>query len=250
MDVSFTGAHGTQLAGVIDVPDTDPVGWAVIAHCFTCHKSYHAVTRLAKALNAAGIGVLRFDFAGLGKSAGRFTESTFSADVDDLVAACEWMASQGRPVGLLAGHSLGGTAALAAAARVDSLKAVVTLASPSHPSFVAKQLADQVRNIGEDGVVQAIVAGRQMLIGAPLIADLNAQEDYRQRLRQLQVPLLVLHSPQDTVVHINHANEIYRYAPMPKSFVALDGADHLMTDPKIAQWAGTLIATWAGRYLR
>lgn len=249
MEVRFRGAHGVELAGVIDLPATAPSSYAVIAHCFTCHKSYHAVTRLAKALNLAGIGVLRFDFAGLGQSAGNFTESTFSADVDDLVAACEWMAAQGRPVQLLVGHSLGGTAALAAAGRVASLRAVVTVASPSHPRFLAQQLAEQVRNMGEDGVVQAVVAGRKMLIGAPLIADLNAQDDFRDHLRTLPVPLLVMHSPQDRVVHINHANEIYRLAPMPKSFIAMDGADHLLSKPNIGQWVGGIVTAWAGRYL-
>ena len=249
MDVRFLGAHGVELAGVIDLPETEPTSYAVIAHCFTCHKSYHAVTRIARALNAAGIAVLRFDFAGLGQSAGRFTESTFSADVDDLVAACAWMGEQGRPVELLVGHSLGGTAALAAAGRVASLRAVVTVASPSHPSFVAKRLADQVRTIGEDGVVEAIVAGRQMLIGAPLIEDLNAQDDYRERVRSLPVPLLVMHSPQDRVVDINNAHEIYRLAPMPKSFIAMDGADHLLSKPTIGQWVGGIVAAWAGKYI-
>lgn len=248
-NVTFTGARGLELSGILDRPDGPVTTYAIIAHCFTCNKSYPAVARVAKALKDMGIGVLRFDFAGLGQSAGHFTESTFSADVDDLVAACQWMADEGRTVELLIGHSLGGAAVLAATERVESIRAVATLAAPSDPGFVARQLADQLQTLGEEGIVEAVVAGHTVLIGAPLIDDLRNQTEHLRRIQRLPVPLLVMHSPTDTVVDISHANEIYRHAPMPKSFIALDGADHLLTRPAIGRWAAGIIAAWASRYV-
>lgn len=248
-NVTFIGSRGVELAGILDLPDGEVKTYAIIAHCFTCNKSYPAVARVAKALTDQGIGVFRFDFAGLGQSAGNFTESTFSADVDDLVAASEWMQSQGRTVELLIGHSLGGAAVLAATGRIPTVKAVTTIAAPSDPGFVAKQLADQVKNIGEQGVVETIVAGHTVLIGAPLIDDLQSQSSHIQRIQNLPAPLLIMHSPADTVVDVRHANVIYRHAPMPKSFVALDGADHLLTHPATGRWVARIIAAWASAYV-
>lgn len=248
-NVTFVGSRGVELAGILDQPEDDATTYAIIAHCFTCNKSYPAVARVAKALKDMGIGVLRFDFAGLGQSAGNFTESTFSADVDDLVAASEWMQSRGHTVELLIGHSLGGAAVLAAAGRIPTIKAVATIAAPSDPGFVAKQLADQIKDIGEEGVVETIVAGHTVLIGAPLIDDLQSQSSHIQRIQNLPAPLLVMHSPDDTVVDIRHANAIYRHAPMPKSFIALDGADHLLTRAAAGRWVARMIAAWASAYV-
>src|SRR3546814_10415179 len=93
----FDGPRGYRLAGRLELPDGKPQGWAIFAHCFTCGKDSLAATRVARALAARGIGVLRFDFAGLGNSGGRFSDATFAADVADLVAAGSAMASEGNP---------------------------------------------------------------------------------------------------------------------------------------------------------
>lgn len=247
-NVEFEGAAGLKLSGIIDTPEGEATTWAVIAHCFTCNKSIPAVSRIARALKKEGIGVLRFDFAGLGASAGHFTESTFSADVEDLIAACNWMDSQGRTPQLLIGHSLGGAAVLAAAGRLPSIKAVATIAAPSDPGHVAEILGDRLQGVRETGVAEVQVAGHSIHIGAPLIEDLTSQTGHFDKIKNINAALLVIHSPDDQVVDVNHASIIYRHAEMPKSFVALDGADHLLTAPGVAVWAAKIIAAWASRY--
>lgn len=248
-EVEFEGARGLKLAGILDTPEGAVKTWAVIAHCFTCNKSVPAVSRIAKSLNKLGIGVLRFDFAGLGASAGKFTESTFSADVEDLKAACKWMEGEGRTPKLLIGHSLGGAAVLAAAGDIPSVVAVATIAAPSDPGHVAELLKDRLAPVYEAGVAEIQIAGHTMMVGAPLFDDLTSQNEHHERIRNLNAALLVMHSPQDRVVDIHNAMDIYRTAEMPKSFIAFDGADHLMTKKGVAAWAGEMIAAWASRYV-
>jgi putative redox protein len=65
----------------------------------------------------------------------------------------------------------------------------------------------------------------------------------------LRKPLLLLHSPQDEVVPISNAQEIYQAAFHPKSFISLDKADHLLSRQADAEYGGRVIAEWAGRYL-
>ncbi|EPD31308.1 alpha/beta hydrolase family protein [Gleimia europaea] len=247
--VTFAGATGLKLSGVLDTPEGEPKTWAIVAHCFTCNMSVPAVSRIAKALKNRGIGVLRFDFAGLGASAGDFTESTFSADVEDLKAACRWMNSQGRTVKLLVGHSLGGAAVLAAAGDLASVVAVTTIAAPSDPGHVAEILKDRLAPVFQQGTAVIQIAGHEMLVGAPIFRDLQNQDDFHKKIGALSAALLVMHSPQDGVVDVHNAMDIYRSAQMPKSFVALDGADHLLTRPGVAVWAGEIIASWASRYI-
>ncbi|MDO5033853.1 MAG: alpha/beta fold hydrolase [Actinomycetaceae bacterium] len=247
--VMFEGATGLQLSGILDFPDEEPKAWAVIAHCFTCNKSLPAVARIAKALKKRGFGVLRFDFAGLGASAGNFVDSTFSADVADLKAACHWMEAEGRVPKVLIGHSLGGAAVLAAAGSLDSIEAVATIGAPADPAHLTQILKDRLDPVYREGSAVIQIAGHDMLVGAELFHDLKAQDDFHVKVRNLGKPLLILHSPRDGVVDIHNAMDIYRTAQMPKSFVSLDDADHLMTRPGVAAWAGEIIASWAARYI-
>src|SRR3979409_385734 len=83
----FIGSEGQQLAASLDLPGGEPLGYALFAHCFTCGEDVLAAKRIAVALAAKGIAVLRFDFTGLGSSEGDFANSTFSSNVADLVRA-------------------------------------------------------------------------------------------------------------------------------------------------------------------
>jgi putative redox protein len=247
----FPGSQGAPLAARLDTPDAPgavPRAWAVFAHCFTCSKDTRAAAHIARALAAAGFGVLRFDFTGLGGSGGDFANTHFSSNVDDLVAAADWLrATHGAPA-LLLGHSLGGAAVLAAAHRIPDSRAVVTLGAPFEPAHVTHQFGENLQVIAEQGQARVTLAGRPFTITRAFLDDLGGQAQ-TERIRRLRRPLLVMHPPQDRVVAIDNAAAIFKTALHPKSFVSLDGADHLLNREEDARFAAGIIAAWASRYL-
>ena len=245
----FDGSRGYRLSGRLDLPDTPPAGWAILAHCFTCGKDSLAATRLARALAARGIGVLRFDFAGLGTSGGNFADTTFAADVDDLLAAGKAMAEDGKPPSILIGHSLGGAAVLMAAGAMPGIRAVATLGAPFDVSHVLHQFdPDSLQAVQAQGQAEVLLAGRPFVVRKSFVDDL-ARHDLASRIAQLRVPLLVLHSPLDATVSIDNAGRIFAAAKHPKSFISLDDADHLLTRRADADYAAAMISTWASRFL-
>jgi fermentation-respiration switch protein FrsA (DUF1100 family) len=245
----FTGADGQKLSGVLDLPDGPVSFHALFAHCFTCTKSSLAAVRLGDALTALGVGVLRFDFTGLGQSGGDFADSTFSGSIADVVAAADAMRAAGRPADLLIGHSLGGAAVLAAAARIQEARAVATIGAPFDVEHVTRLFAGGMQALREKGEAEVRIGGRKFTLRQSFVEDL-ASHDQGQRIRALRKPLLILHSPQDSVVGLESATAIFTAALHPKSFISLDGADHLLTDPKDAEFVATIIAAWASRALK
>ena len=245
--VEFPGSAGHNLAARLEVPEGEPRGYAMFAHCFTCSKNSKAASRIARALTGSGIAVLRFDFTGLGDSDGDFANTNFSSNVDDLVAAAEYLEREHRAPTLLIGHSLGGAAVIAAAERVSSVRAVATIGAPSDPSHVTALFDSAVDSIAEDGEAEVQLAGRTFRIRRQLLDDLAGQRQH-ERIAGLDRALLVLHAPLDEIVGIDNAREIFEAARHPKSFVALDGADHLLTDAADSAFAASMIAAWAARY--
>ena len=246
--VDFPGGQGHPLAGRLDTPDGIPRAWALFAHCFTCSKDTKAAAYVARALADAGFGVLRFDFTGLGGSGGDFSNTHFSSNVDDLVAAADWLRAHHGPPALLVGHSLGGTAVLAAAERIADALAVATVGAPCDPAHVTHQFSSDLPVIEREGQALVKLAGREFTIRRSFIDDVSGQPQVA-RIRALRRPLLVLHAPGDTVVKIDNARHLFEAALHPKSFVALDGADHLLTRAADARYAANVIAAWAARYL-
>ncbi|HEU0197147.1 MAG TPA: alpha/beta fold hydrolase [Nevskiaceae bacterium] len=248
-DVAFPGHDGIRLAGRLNLPDEAPRAWALFAHCFTCGKDVLAATRVASGLARRGIAVLRFDFAGLGASAGEFAATNFTTDVEDLVCAADFLRANGHAPSLLIGHSFGGAAALAAASRIPEVKALVTLAAPCDAAHVLGVLGVAIAplNAGVEAV-DVELYGRHFTITRQFVDDVR-----RVRLRRyiagLKCALLVLHSPQDELVDPDNARQIYMAAPQPKSFVALDGADHLLTQRADAEYVAQIVASWSARYL-
>jgi putative redox protein len=246
--IEFAGSQGTKLAGRLDTPNVQAKAWAVFAHCFTCSKDTKAAAYIAGALSEAGYGVMRFDFTGLGGSDGEFANTNFSSNVDDLVAAANWLrAHRGAPA-LLVGHSLGGAAVLSAAHRIADCRAVATLCAPFEPTHVAHQFEDSLQLIESAGQASVKLAGRSFTIRREFLEDLAGQAQ-ADRIRHLKRPLLVLHAPVDQTVDVSNAKQIFETARHPKSFVALDGADHLLNRAADARFAASMIAAWAGRYL-
>ena len=246
--IEFTGSQGHALAGRLDTPDGTPRAWAVFAHCFTCSKDSKAAAYVARALAEAGYGVLRFDFTGLGGSGGDFANTHFSSNVDDLVAAADWLRTQHAAPALLVGHSLGGAAVLAAAHRIGEVRAVAAIGAPFEPAHVTHLLGTSLPVIATEGQAQITLAGRPFTIRRSFVDDVTGQPQ-ADRIANLGRALLLLHAPGDLVVPVDNARRIYEAARHPKSFISLDGADHLLTQQSDARYAAALIAAWAGHYL-
>ncbi|MGI1663384.1 bifunctional alpha/beta hydrolase/OsmC family protein [Palleronia sp. KMU-117] len=247
--ITFEGHGGDTLAARLDLPEGPHLATAIFAHCFTCSKDLHAARRIAARLASMGIAVLRFDFTGLGHSGGEFANTTFTSNVDDLVAAADYLRGHGMAPDLLIGHSLGGAAVLRAAARIPQAKAVATIGAPFDPEHVTHNFGDALEKIRADGSAEVRLGGRPFRIGRAFVEDVAA-EKLAPAIAGLKRALLVLHAPRDAVVGIDNATRIFQAAKHPKSFVTLDTADHLITDPRDADYAAEVIAAWAGRYLR
>ena len=247
--VSFTNKEQEQLAGRLELPlNQKPHNFAIFAHCFTCTKNLTAVKNVGRALTDAGYGVLRFDFTGLGESEGDFENTNFSGNVQDLVEAAEFLTENYKAPTLLIGHSLGGTAAIFAAAKIKSIKAVAVINSPSDPSHVKHLLRDSTYEINKNGKAKVNLGGIDFTIKKQFLDDLE-NKSLIEVVSKFGKGLLVLHSPQDRTVDIKNAEEIYKAAHHPKSFVSLDGADHLLSAKEDSKYAGQVISSWASRYV-
>ncbi len=247
--ISFENASGHKLAALLDLPvDDAPIAYALFAHCFTCSKNYKAVAHISRALASEGVAVLRFDFPGLGESSGEFAETTFSSNVLDLLAAAEYMERALEPPKILIGHSLGGAAVLRAASRIDSARAVVTVAAPSTLEHLEGMLRSQSEELEAGGDAEVEIGGRPFWIRREFLEDLSSV-NMREAISNLGRALMIFHSPEDRVVPIENATEIFTLAKHPKSFISLDRADHLLSDSRDSRYVGSLIAGWARKYI-
>ena len=246
---TFTGSGGDQLAARLDLPDGEPQAYALFAHCFTCSKDLAAATRISRGLVEQGFGVLRFDFTGLGSSEGEFANTNFSSNVDDLVLASGWLRDHHEAPAVLVGHSLGGAAVLAAAGQVPEVVAVATIGAPFDPAHVTELFPAAVRvRMEREGEAEVQLAGRTFRVRQQLLEDLAAQ-NLSEAIGSLRRALLVLHSPIDKVVDVDNARRIFEAARHPRSFVSLDGADHLLTRRSDAAYVADVLSAWASRYL-
>lgn len=246
--ITFIGHNGDELAARLDLPDGPVLATALFAHCFTCSKDIPAARRISARLAGAGIAVLRFDFTGLGHSGGEFENTTFRTNIADLLEAAKALEARGMAPQMLIGHSLGGAAVLGTARQLDSVRAVVTIGAPFDPGHVTHNFGGALDKIEADGVFEVMLGGRAVRIGKNFVENVKA-ERLEGDIADLKRALLVLHAPLDATVGIENAAAIFRTAKHPKSFVTLDNADHLITDPADAEYAAELIAAWATRYL-
>lgn len=242
----FRGSSG-ELAGKLEMPSGAPKAWALFAHCFTCGKDNVAAGRISRALARQGVAVLRFDFTGLGESEGDFAASGFSSNVEDLVRAADHLRDQFSAPAVLIGHSLGGAAVLAAAPQIPEVRAVVTIGAPADPFHVVGLLGDAIPVI-EAGEATVSIGGRPFRVRRQFLDDI-AMQPQCERISTLDAALLVMHSPIDEVVSVNNARIIFDTARHPKSFITLDGADHLLSDRTDAEYAASVLAAWSSKYV-
>ena len=165
----FKNAQEETLVGRLDTPDSDPIAYAIFAHCFTCGKDIAAASRISRALAQDDIAVLRFDFTGLGSSDGDFANTNFSSNVQDLVFAANALAEQYEAPKLLIGHSLGGAAVLSAASGIDSIKAVATIAAPATAQHVKHLFSSTEEELEKQGNAEVNIGSQKFTIKKQLI---------------------------------------------------------------------------------
>lgn len=247
--VHFVNSNGYKLSARLELPaDQHPHTFALFAHVFTGNKNLTATRHISRALTLDGIAVLRFDFTGLGESEGDFADTNFTSNVEDLIAAAAYLEENYEAPKIMIGHSLGGAAAIFAASRLASIQAVATIGTPSEPEHVSHLLSESLEDIEKRGAATVTVGGRMFTIKKQFLDDIRSKDMFN-LLRDLRKPILILHSPQDEIVEIDNAAKIYHASFHPKSFVTLDGADHMLSNKTDAVYAGSLIASWVMRYL-
>jgi uncharacterized OsmC-like protein/alpha/beta superfamily hydrolase len=241
-------SNGIKLAGLLESSDSAAIrAYALFAHCFTCSKDIAAASRISRSLVGLGYAVLRFDFTGLGNSDGDFSNTNFSSNVEDLVAAADFLRNNYRAPQLLIGHSLGGAAVLKAAGSIDEVTAIATIGAPFNAEHVSKQLGNDLEKISSEGEAEVDLAGRTFRIKKQFVDDIRSQQN--DHVAKLRRALLILHSPVDETVNIAEAEKIYLAALHPKSFISLDKADHLLSRAEDSEYVAACISAWASHYL-
>jgi putative redox protein len=247
--LNFPGHSGARLSARLDLPNGPVRAYALFAHCFTCSKNLAAVRLIAAELARAGIALLRFDFTGLGSSEGEFSSTSFSSNVADLVSAADYLRRHFESPSVLIGHSLGGTAVLSAAKQIPETRAVVTIGAPADASHVLKLISSSaLSKIEADGAADVRIGEHAFKISRQFVEEVRG-EKLAYDIGTLRKPLLIMHAPRDEIVGIENATEIFLAAKHPKSFISLDAADHLLSDPADAAFAGQAIAGWLSRYV-
>ncbi|WP_162654045.1 bifunctional alpha/beta hydrolase/OsmC family protein [Lentilitoribacter sp. Alg239-R112] len=247
-NIKFNGSLGSSLAAKLHLPDGPTRAYAIFAHCFTCTKDILAARKIADELSKRGIALLRFDFTGLGASAGDFEDTTFTSNIGDILSAADYLRQNYEAPSILIGHSLGGAATLAAANDVPEAKAIATIGAPADADHVIHNFSDHLDEIEVNGLAELKLAGRPFKIKREFVEDLRNQT-IAERVSKMNKALMVLHAPNDATVGIENAAEIYTAAKHPKSFVSLDTADHLLSNPKDVAYTAEVIAAWASRYV-
>lgn len=249
--IKFKNSEELELSAHLELPagGGTPERFAIFAHCFTCGKNAKATTTISRALTQSGFGVLRFDFTDLGQSGGEFSDTGFTTNVQDIVDAAAFLKEFYKAPSLLVGHSLGGTAVIHASLKIKSVQAVCTIGAPFEAAHVLKLFGKERAEIREKGNVRVRIASRDFTIGDKLFNDLEGSSTAKV-LSKLKKPILIMHSPQDEVVEIQNAADIYNSAVHPKSFISLDGTNHLLTENEDANYAARVLGAWVSRYIR
>ena len=247
--INFENKDKQQLAGRLEMPKNGkPHNYVIFAHCFTCSKNLTAIINIARELTSAGYAVLRFDFTGLGESDGDFENTNFSGNIEDLVAAANFLKENYQAPTILIGHSLGGAAAILAAAKLPEIKAVSVINSPSYPAHVLKLIGEHAADIAKNGKARVNLGGRSFTIKKQFLDDLESNS-LLTTVSNFKKALLLFHSPQDRTVAIKNAEDVYKAAHHPKSFISLDGVDHMLSKTEDSQYVGKVIASWVSRYV-
>lgn len=242
-EFSFIGSQGAELSGRLHRPAGTAKGCVLLAHCFTCSKDIHTMTRLAKGLAEEGYAALRFDFTGIGESGGDFKEKTVSANVSDLTRAAASLIAEGFGPCAMIGHSLGGAAAILAAERLKTVRSLITMGAPSDPLHVRHLFEDDLDTLATDGVACVTIAGRKFDLEQGFVDDLS-NHDVLAAAGALGRPYMVIHADDDDVVGVEHGEALFNAAAEPKRFERLASGGHMLGPKAAADAALAAVVDW------
>lgn len=245
--IRFKGGSGFVLDARLDMPVdisiNAPKAYAIFCHCFTCTKETLATHRVSRFLAQQGIAVLRFDFTGLGHSKGDFSETNFTTMINDIIAANNFLSEHHETATILLGHSLGGTAALAASVQLEAINTIITIAAPSKPVHVLHHFGDALKRLEEDTPANITVAGAKYLMKPHFIDDAR-NHDTKILFKKITKPVLIFSVMSDEIVETYNAKEINEWVSGKSKIVSLATADHLITDVSDARFVTDQIIQW------
>lgn len=221
--IDFTLHHGKPGAREI----------VLIGHGVTGNKDRPFVVALAEGLAKAGITALRFSFSGNGTSAGKFTQSTVSKEVEDLGAVID--AVQDKSI-CYVGHSMGGAVGVLRAAKDPKIKALISLAGMVHTKAFAER---------EFGMVKPGEGFMWDDTNCPLsqeyMDDMARIGSVINEAPKIKIPWLLVHGTEDDVVPIQESRDILARANEPKQFVELNGANHVFAGEHTAPMISNVV---------
>ena len=248
-NITIHNASGLGLAARLELPDSPLLGMAMIAPAFGCGKDILIASRAARRLLQYGIGTLRLDFTGIGQSEGDFSLTNLDTQIQDFASAADWLRQHVRAPDILIGHSFGGLVALNACGLIPETRACVTIATPSSPAHVLEIIgAEKTKEIELTGAT-GIEVNRQPYTLRRQFVDNARRFQMIDTMQRLQVPILIMHSPRDDMVPVRHAQAIFDAAPLPKSLLMIEDADHMVYERPAAEFVVDTIALWSRRYL-
>lgn len=243
----FPNARGDTLSGVLHHPEgRNARGAVILCHGMESNKESEKLVLLSRQLALKGILTLRFDFAYVGESSGKFEDITYSGEVEDLQAAHSLV--QTRHPGKIAilGSSMGGTVALLFASQEPRVAGLVTVAAPLHPEQFPKRILtpaqlEQWRN-------QGFTFYNGQRINASLLRDLESI-DVPKAVKKILCPVLVIHGDADRTVPVEEAYELHACLINDKTLSILQGGDHRLSNPALMERAVTEALDWLTRHM-
>ena len=134
--------------------------------------------------------------------------------------------------------------------QVASAKCIVTIASPSSTERLANFLSESAPAIEQAGEGIVTIGGFQYVLRQQLLDDLRNVQ-VKKQLESLTRPILMFHSPQDNTLPYSWGLEMFNTVTSPKSFVTLDGSDHLLVErADDVDFVAEMIVAWSSRYLQ
>lgn len=246
LKIKFKNNSELLLDARLDIPIDPPKAYAIFCHCFTCTKETITTSRISRALAKSGIACLRFDFTGLGNSEGDFADTNFTTMVADIISASHYLSKHYETPGFLLGHSMGGTAALAASLQLPDISSIVTVASPSKPNHVLHHFGKALALLERGEPASFDVAGTTYHLNPQFIHDVRSY-DATTLFKEIKQSVLIFNVLHDELVPVTDAEEIDQWVSGESKVITLEEANHLLTDKKDSTFVSEEIIEWINR---